>query len=168
MLKRIQRTQGRQRRASVAVVAILFCSALSHEFAASAADEPGGAVAQRSEQQLGPTQEFDRRAAQAFQSKSLDDVRRLDADLNSKFVEIEHHAASGGSACGCDVAIAALRIIVGYALNKLDGQGRYQTWMQDESIQLVKKFHDYLTDCAIDAGRSTINLQLEPDHVKAL
>ena len=168
MLQSPLTTQCRQRRASVAAAAILVIAASSAGFDTLAAGKPHDEIAKRSLQRLGPTQEFDRRALRAFQSKSVDEMRRLYVDLHSTNRKFERHLDQGKNACGCDVATTTLLIIIGFALNKLDGLGRYQPWMQGESVELVKTFQGHLTDCAFEAGQATINLQLEPDHVKAL
>ena len=132
---------------------------------ASAAEDP---VAKRSRERLMPTLEFDRRAATAFQSKALTGLSALYTQLRTVGAESESLVAAGKSACGCDVAVTNLLIIVGFAVNKLDGKGRYQPWMKDESLRLLADYQGYLTDCAKDAAAAPITVQLQPHHVKAL
>lgn len=109
-------------------------------------------VSERSKALLPPTISFEERAAKAFASKSLPDLENLYADIALKQEPIEDMETAGINACGCDVAMTNLSVIVGFAINKINGQGRYEPWMLDESLRLLDEYQGFVSDCAKDAG----------------
>ncbi len=125
-------------------------------------------VKQQSVRLLPTTVALDQRAAAAFELKSLSALTALYADLGSQASATEAARQAGRDACGCDVAIANLRIIVGFAINKLDGQDRYQSWMQAESLKLRNDYNGFLADCATDAGAAVVPNRLQAKLVKGL
>ena len=150
---------------ATAILVLAFAGFAIDLHTASAAEVP---IAKRSRERLLPTLEFDRRAAAAFQSRAVAELSTLYTQLRAAGAESERLVAAGKSACGCDVAVAKLLIVVGFAVNKLDGKGRYQSWMTDESLQLLADYQGYLVDCAKDAAAAPVTAQLQPHHVKAL
>jgi hypothetical protein len=122
----------------------------------------------RSKSELSPALEFDIKAKLAFQARALPDLQSLYTDLKARNAAVEEHTNSGGDACGCDVAMANLLIIVGFAINKLDGGGRYEPWMLDESLNLMDDYTSYMADCAADADAAPAQTELTAQLVKAL
>lgn len=124
--------------------------------------------ADRSRQLLDALVEIDGSAARALASRSVPELRELYSTLSAKTEETEHHMAGGQDACGCDVAATNLVIIVGFAINKLDGGGRYQDWMLEESLDLLESYTALLADCAVDAGRPPQVSRVTPRLFEAL
>ena len=125
-------------------------------------------IPQRSARLLPLTVAFDHRAADAFGAKSLPALTKLYAELGAQASAIEAARKSGQDACGCDVALTNLRIIVGFAVNKLDGAGRYQAWMRADSVRLQAEYASFVADCAADAGASASPVRLQVKLVKGL
>jgi hypothetical protein len=125
-------------------------------------------IAQRSVRLVPFTLEWDRRTAEAFAAKSLTSLTKVYAELGAHATSIEVARKAGQDACGCDVALANLRIIVGFAINKLDGQGRYQPWMRAESARLHNDYETFVADCVTDAGAPASPVRLQVKHVKGL
>ncbi len=129
--------------------------------------EPVDAYADRSKLQLPVTLEFERRAKAAFETKDLRSFKDLYLDIGNNGGLAEDLQESG-TACGCDVALSNLIINAGFAINKLDGKGNFQRWMDEESMNLLGSYHDYLKSCASDAGVAAPVPQLTAELVKAL
>ena len=130
--------------------------------------EPVAEGAERSSALLQQSLAFDERAKIAFQDRSLTELKALYADLKAAVAVIEAHQKSGGDACGCDVALSNLLIITGFAVNKLDGEGRYEPWMLDESLIMLDMYQGFLINCAADAQAAPAAVQLTAQHLKAL
>jgi hypothetical protein len=150
--KRLSRTA-----ASAVAATIITASAASAE-----------TIAQRSVRLLPLTVAFDTRTADAFGAKSLPALTKLYAELGAQASATEAARKSGQDACGCDVALANLRIIVGFAINKLDGVGRYQAWMRADSLRLHGEYAGYVADCAADAGAPASPVRLQAKQLKGL
>jgi hypothetical protein len=112
--------------------------------------------------------DLDSRTAAAFSARSLDSLTKIYAELGAAAAASEAARKTGQDACGCDVAFANLRIVVGFAVNKLDGKGRYQSWMQSESQRLRGDFESMLKDCAADARVASVTVRLQAQIVKGL
>ncbi len=125
-------------------------------------------IPQRSARLLPLTVAFDHRAADAFGAKALPALTKLYDELGTQASAIEAARKSGQDACGCDVALTNLRIIVGFAVNKLDGAGRYQAWMRADSVRLLGEYARFVADCAADAGASASPVRLQAKLVKGL
>ncbi len=125
-------------------------------------------VPQRSIRLLPLTVAFDQRSADAFGAKSLAAFIALYAELGAQASVTEAERKSGQDACGCDVALANLRVIVGFAINKLDGAGRYQPWMRADSLRLQREYASFVADCAADAGAPGSPVRLQAKQVKGL
>ncbi len=121
----------------------------------------------RSQLLLPVTLELEGRAAIAIESKSAAELKRVYEDIRARSDETQKHMEGGGNACGCDVALTNLLIAVGFAINKLDGQGRFEPWMDDESLDLLEKFDSFATDCANDAEVQPAARRLTAKHLKA-
>ena len=107
---------ARQRR-SLAVAALIVVQGLLN---CQAGAQPVNAYTDRSQVQLPITLEFERRAKAAFETKELRGFEDLYLDIGNNSGLAEDFVESG-TACGCDVALSNLLIIVGFAINKLDG-----------------------------------------------
>jgi hypothetical protein len=125
-------------------------------------------IPQRSARILPLTVAFDQRVADAFGSKSLPALTTLYTELGAHASAAEAARQSGQDACGCDVALANLRVIVGFAVNTLDGAGRYQTWMRAESVRLQSEYASFVADCAADAGAPASPVRLRAKQLKGL
>ncbi len=121
----------------------------------------------RSRLLLPVTLELEGRAAIAIEGKSVADLKGVYEGIRARSDEAQKHIEAGGNACGCDVALTNLLIAVGFAINKLDGQGRFEPWMDDESLDLLDKFDSFATDCANDAEVQPATRRLTAKHLKA-
>ena len=135
---------------------------------ASAIGGPVDQVSERSKTLIGPTIAFEDRAARAVVQKSLADLENLYADIALHQVPVEKLIDEGIDACGCDVALTNLSVIVGFAIDKLDRQGRYQPWMLAESLRLLEEYQGFVSDCAKDAGMAAGPRPLTAQQLKAL
>jgi hypothetical protein len=132
-----------QRRSLVAAVAVgAGISFAPFAFGAMPVDQ----VAERSITQLPPTIELDNRAKQAFEKRSLPEMKALYEELQTHSETIEDFQKSGGN----------------------DGKGRYEPWMLDESINLLESYQGYVLDCAADAKAAPVIPQLTAQLLKAL
>ena len=125
-------------------------------------------LAQRSTTQLATVIDLDLRAKEAFMKRSLPELHSLYSDLEKHSAATVDFQKHGGDACGCDVALANLLIIIGFAINKRDGEGRYAAWMEDDSLRLLDEYQAYITDCAKDATAAPASTKLTAQLVKAL
>lgn len=116
---------------------------------AMAADNPH---AKRSKALLPSTLEIDRSVADALARKSLPGLQTNYARLQEATEEGEKLVANGGMACACDVAHSNLLIVVGFAINKLDKEGRYQDWMEDDSLGNLANYRELVAACGEDAS----------------
>jgi len=114
-----------------------------------ASDNP---YAQRSKTRLPVTLETDRRLMDALTRKSLPDLNTVYAQLHEDVDRIRKRLTDDGTACACDVAHSTLLIIIGFSINKLDGEGRWQDWMEDESLELLENYRRLVAACGEDAG----------------
>lgn len=108
--------------------------------------------AKRSQMLLPITLAIDRRAADALMRKSLSDLEAIYAKLREEADKSEELVTAGGGACACDVAHSSLLTVIGFAINKLNGEGRYQDWMADESLGLLADYRELVTACGEDAN----------------
>lgn len=154
-----------QRRSRIAAAVLTFSIAASWTAARA---ETTNDVSERSKLALAPTLEFERRAAAAFKAKSLAALQGLYSELKDQATATEALLDKGTNASGCDVALTNLLILTGFAINKLDGEGRYEPWMADESLRLLENYQNSATDCATDAKTPPARPQLTVQHVKAL
>ena len=125
-------------------------------------------VSERSKRLIAPAIAFEQRAAKAFKSKSLSELENLYADialLQEDPIEME---TAGVDACGCDVALINLSVIVGFAMNKLNGQGLYESWMLDQSLELLAEYREVLSDCVSVAAEAAAPELLTAQLLKAL
>ena len=166
MLSAVQPIRQRQQRVRVAAFAMLFVT--GHGSWTQAQQANAEDLATRSSRLLPQTLAIDQRAAEAFQARSLAALQTLVTDLKKATIATEAHMNSGGNVTGCDVASATLSIVLEFAVNKLDGEGRYQPWMRAQSLKLLADYQGYLQGCSADAGRPSETSQLKPHHVKAL
>jgi hypothetical protein len=111
--------------------------------------------------------EFDGKARQAFESRSLTALQAIYAELQADAAASEQRFAEGKAITGCDVASSRLLPIVGFAINRIDGGGRYRDWMRGESVRLLQSFHDSIQDCANGSGSPPVTPRLTAQHVKA-
>ena len=125
-------------------------------------------VRERSKKLLSPTIAFESRTAKAFETKSLAELQNLYADIALLQDPPEQMETDGVDACGCDVALINLSVIVGFAINKIDGEGRYETWMLEDSLRLLDEYNGFVSDCANDAGATNGSRLLTAQHLKAL
>ncbi len=125
-------------------------------------------LAERSKTMLPPTLDFERRATEAFTAKSLMDLEGLYSELKAQIEVTEASLEKGINASGCDVAVANLLIIIGFAMNRLGKDGRYEPWMADESLRLLAEYQSSMTDCATDAKAPPARPYLTAQHLKAL
>lgn len=116
-----------------------------------AGDNP---YAARSSALLPTTIEMDGRTADALTRKSLPDLQSIYEQLLEEAERGEKLIADGGSACACDVAYSQLLIVISFSINKLDGGGRYEDWMEDESIERLTSYRELVGACGDDAGSS--------------
>ena len=123
-------------------------------------------VAQRSRDMIAGVSELDARTAQALQDRSLERLHDIYRDLEKKSLDVEKLMSSGGNACGCDVAYASLLVAVGFAVNTLDGEGRYAPWMKIESLRLLDNYKSLANDCAVDAGRTGFNSRIQSQYIE--
>jgi hypothetical protein len=156
----------RSSRAAASIVAGLV--AVGVILAAARGASAAEPVAERSIRLLPLSIQFDGRTADAVSAKSLPELIALYAELGAHAAATEAARNVGQEACGCDVALANLRIVVGFAINKLDGQGRYQSWMRAESMRLRDQFANFMADCADDAGVPLSPVRLQTKHLKGL
>ena len=126
------------------------------------------AIAQRSREMLPPLVSLDRRIADALAARSLPELTQAYASLTQRVAESETHLENGNDACGCDAALGNLAILVGFAINKLDGEGRYQDWMAGESLELLENYRSLAAACAEDSGRATFKSRIEPALIETL
>ncbi len=129
-----------------ATIAALFCCNLW--IIAMANENP---YMERSKALLPVTLETDRKAADALARKSLSGLQAIYAHLQGAADKAEELVTNGGGACACDVAHSNLLIIIGFAINKLDGEGRYQVWMEDESLEILEDYRGLVSACSKDA-----------------
>lgn len=108
--------------------------------------------AERSNALLPTTMEIDREAADALTQKSLPDLQAIYDRLRDETDRGEKLIADGGAACACDVAHSTLFTIIGFAINKLDGEGRYRDWMEDDSLDMLADYRSLVAACGGDAG----------------
>jgi hypothetical protein len=126
------------------------------------------AVVARSRAMMEPLVALDRAVADALEARSLAALSGAYEKLRAHAEAIEAHMEAGEHACGCDVALTNLLVIVGFAVNKLDGEGRYQDWMRDESLNLLASYRDMASDCAADTGRAKFASRLTAHHIETL
>lgn len=126
------------------------------------------AIATRSREMLPRLVDLDRRVADALAAKSLPDLAKVYEALTARAAEGEAHLEAGNEACGCDVALSNLVIVVGFAINKLDGEGRYQDWMREESLGLLQDYHSLAEACAEDSGRARFSSRIRPELIETL
>lgn len=126
------------------------------------------AIAARSREMLSPLVDLDRRVAAALGARSLPDLLKVYEALTKRAGESEAHLEGGGEACGCDVALSNLVIVVGFAINKLDGEGRYQDWMREESLGLLQDYHSLAEACAEDSGRARFVSRIGRELIETL
>lgn len=107
--------------------------------------------AERSATVLPITLEMDRGAADALARRSLSDLQAIYAQLQKEADQSEELISDGGVACACDVAHSNLLIVIGFSINKLDGEGRYQDWMEDDSLGLLADYRQLVAACGEDA-----------------
>jgi len=112
-------------------------------------------VAERSRAMIGRLAEIDGQVADALSARSLSGLQAIYSRLHEAAEAADTHMAAGHDACACDVALTNLLIVVGFAINRLDGEGRWQDWMRDEGLDLLQNFFDLARDCAADAGRAS-------------
>lgn len=105
----------------------------------------------RSKTLLPITLDIDRRVADALMRKSLSDLQAIYAKLKEEAEKSEELVTGGGGACACDVAHWNLLTLIGFSINKLDGEGRYQDWMEDESLGLLADYREIVAACGEDA-----------------
>lgn len=149
----------RQRRYSFAAAVLL----LIHSPAAFA-ENP---LKARSLALLPITRQIDGEAVAALQQRSLPALRALYTRLQAHSGEVETLLAAEGQASACDLALSNLELIVAFAVNKLDGEGRYEDWMEGESIRLLADYRELVPTCAADAG-SVISSGLQAGMIEAL
>jgi hypothetical protein len=126
------------------------------------------AIVQRSREMLPPLVSLDRRLADALAARSLPDLTQAYAYLTERVAESEAALDAGMDACGCDVALGNLVIVVGFAINKLDGEGRYEDWMRDQSVELLENYRSLAAACAEDSGRATFVSRIGRDLIENL
>jgi hypothetical protein len=126
------------------------------------------AIATRSREMLPRLVDLDRRVADALGTRSLPDLNKAYEALAARASESEAHLEAGNEACGCDVALSNLVIVVGFAINKLDGAGRYQDWMRGESLGLLQDYHSLAEACAEDSGRARFVSRIRPELIETL
>jgi hypothetical protein len=136
--------------------------------ASAQTDDEARHIAERSRAKLPQTLAFETRSAEAFQSKSLASLQKLYDELNEATADADDLQKTGGFACACDVAHSNLLTIVGFAINKLDGEGRYQDWMKDEMLHMLDQYRSYLQNCASDGTLPEREPALTLELVKAL
>lgn len=124
-------------------------------------------IASRSQARLPEIAEFDGKARHAFESRSLVELQAIYAELQADATANELRRAEGKAVTGCDVALTSLLPIVGFAINRIDGGGRYRDWMRGESVRLLQSYHASINDCATDSGSPPVTPQLTTQHVKA-
>lgn len=149
------------------LLAILAAGALPASTSALAG-EPVETLASRSQLRLPELASFDGRVAEAIAGKSLPALQRLYAELHADSDAADARQAARKVVTGCDLAVSGLLVIVGFAINKLDGAGRYQDWMLDESLTLVEATDESMRDCAHDAGAPSVTPRLTAQLLKAL
>lgn len=111
----------------------------------------------RSTAVLPTTLDIDRSAARALEARSLSDLQAIYTRLQKETDKGEALIAGGGTACPCDAATATLLIVIGFAINKLDGEGRYQDWMEDESLSLLADYRAFISTCGEDAQSTALS-----------
>lgn len=126
------------------------------------------AVAVRSREMLPPLVGLDIRVAGALADRSLSALSDAYADLSDRVGKSETYLEAGNPACGCDVALGNLLIIVGFAINKLDGEGRYQDWMREQSLELLETYRSLAAACAEDSGRATFASRIDAQLIETL
>ena len=154
----------RWRRSQIAATALL---AISGASTGASATDTSETIASRSQARLPEISEFDGKAKQAFENRSLAALQSIYAELQADSAANEQRLAEGKAVTGCDVAVSSLLPIVGFAINRIDGGGRYRDWMRSESARLLQSFHDSMQDCATDSGSPPVTPQLTAQHVKA-
>ncbi|TDK36731.1 hypothetical protein E2F50_07350 [Rhizobium deserti] len=95
--------------------------------------------------------EIDRATAEAFANKSVSDLQAIYERLETEADRSQQFLGNGGAATACDVAQSTLLIVVGFSINKMDGQGRYEDWMEDESLRLLSDYRQLVAACGEDA-----------------
>ena len=155
---------SRQRRSQIAAAALLAISDVATVAAQAAQNET---IASRSQARLHEVAEFDGRAKQAYESRSLAALQEVYAELQADAAASEQRIAEGRVMTGCDMALSSLLPIVGFAINRIDGGGRYRDWMRGESERLLQSYHASIHDCALDSGSPPVTPQLTAQHVKA-
>jgi 1,6-anhydro-N-acetylmuramate kinase len=111
-----------------------------------------GSYVERSKERLPTTMEIDGRAADALARKSLSELQAVYARLQEQNDRNERFVVDGGTASACDVANTQLLILIGFSVNKLDGEGRHREWMEDENVALLASYRELVAACGNDAG----------------
>lgn len=127
-----------------------------------------GAVAARSREMMAPLLAVDARVAAAMAARSLPALSETYTELSAQAEASEAHLASGNPACGCDVALTSLAVVVGFAINKLDGEGRHEDWMRDESLALFQNYQHLAAACAEDAGQPAFASHIRVQDIETL
>lgn len=126
------------------------------------------AVVVRSRVMLEPLRMLDRAVTEALETRSLEQLSEAYAQLTARVEATQAELDAGEDACGGDIALTNLLIITGFALNKLDGEGRYQDWMQGQSLSLLASYHSLAAACATDAGEAKFVSRLAARHIETL
>lgn len=122
---------------------------------------------ERSLRQLPIVLAFDSRLASALRARSLPELRGLREDVGRETENSEALVSEGGTAVACDVALFNLDLIAAFSINKLDGEGRYEDWMEGESIRLLADYRELVDACGKDAGEAATS-SISTDMIEGL
>ncbi|MUO43006.1 hypothetical protein [Agrobacterium vitis] len=122
---------------------------LSNLWGLAMADE--NPYTKRSATLLPVTLKLDGNVTDALARKSLSTLQDIYRQLQEETEKGEELVNNNGTASACDVAHSNLLIVVGFAINKLDGEGRYQDWMENESLEKLAEYRELVAACSNDA-----------------